>query len=614
MQLGIDTSSVEHPVMMSERLCTPLHSRTLTSELMFESYNVPSLAYCVDASMSFYQNSVAKPMNPESSGLIISFNTASTSITPVLRGKCIMKAVKRIPWGSQQASEYLLKLLQPKYPTFPARLTTLQTSWMVRNVCSFAPDYREFAKSLREPDAIRQNETIIQFPFTAVVAEEKSEEELQRIAEKRREQGKKLQEIAAKARMDKLLRKESDLLDLLSLKARKDSGGVNKREYLRLIEGEGFEDEASLEETIKKLEVDLKKARKKEADGGEDPVEEPSFPLVDVPDVELDEDGLKEKKKQRLMKAGFDARQRAKLEKEKEKEEKEREERKEEADRNADLQGWAGRLKKDQEALMAKIKERARRKAALSDRKSAAAQARMKNIASLAAEDRAPKKKRKGGGDDMFGADDADWAIYRKINTAAASSDEEDDLNELQQIEQKLLSHDPSFTAEQTFASLTSQKSALMSAFRPNYEEGDAEGLSRIHLSTEKSRVCEAWFSPTMAGVDSAGLAEVVQSVLAGFSNQDKALLANNVLLTGGSSQLPGLQDRLYASLRCILPPEMNLQVKLAEDPQLDSWKGMAAFARTPEFNGCGVTRAEYNEWGGEIVKRWWGSNWNSAR
>jgi actin-related protein 5 len=46
---------------------------------------------------------------------------------------------------------------------------------------------------------------------------------------------------------------------------------------------------------------------------------------------------------------------------------------------------------------MAKIKDRARRKAALTDRKSAAAQARMKNIASLAADDRVSKaKKRKG--------------------------------------------------------------------------------------------------------------------------------------------------------------------------------------------------------------------------
>ena len=46
---------------------------------------------------------------------------------------------------------------------------------------------------------------------------------------------------------------------------------------------------------------------------------------------------------------------------------------------------------------MNKIKERERRKAALSDRKSAVAQARMKNIASLAADDRVPKKKRKAG-------------------------------------------------------------------------------------------------------------------------------------------------------------------------------------------------------------------------
>ncbi len=47
---------------------------------------------------------------------------------------------------------------------------------------------------------------------------------------------------------------------------------------------------------------------------------------------------------------------------------------------------------------MERIKERNRRKAALGDRKSAAAQARMKNIASLAADERVGKKRRKGGG------------------------------------------------------------------------------------------------------------------------------------------------------------------------------------------------------------------------
>lgn len=51
---------------------------------------------------------------------------------------------------------------------------------------------------------------------------------------------------------------------------------------------------------------------------------------------------------------------------------------------------------------MNKMKDRERRKAALADRKSAAAQARMKNIASLAADDRVPKKKRKAGAGAFF--------------------------------------------------------------------------------------------------------------------------------------------------------------------------------------------------------------------
>jgi hypothetical protein len=62
---------------------------------------------------------------------------------------------------------------------------------------------------------------------------------------------------------------------------------------------------------------------------------------------------------------------------------------------------------------------------------------------------------------------------------AAPSSDEEDDINQLQTVEQKLLAHDPAFTNQHTHASITTQRSALISAFRPVYEEGDIEGTLR---------------------------------------------------------------------------------------------------------------------------------------
>ncbi|EPQ61195.1 actin-like ATPase domain-containing protein [Gloeophyllum trabeum ATCC 11539] len=613
VQLGIDTPAVEHPVLMTERLSSPLHSRALTSELMFELYSVPSLAYCVDSVMSFYHNNLPPPERQYTAdGLVISFNTASTSVVPVLGGQSIMSHAQRIPWGASQASEYLLKLIQLKYPAFPTRVTTVQSSWMLQNLCEFATDYPALLRKLKDPLELRASERIVQFPFTVPVVEEKTEEELARIAEKRKEQGKKLQEMAARNRLERLAQKEVDLQALLNLKERRDK--ENKKEWMALLQEEGLENEAALDATIKKLDAELKKAKKKEAEDDESIAEdEPSFPLVDVPDADLDEEGLKEKKKQRLMKAGFEARARARREKEREREEREAEERMEDEERERDLTAWANKLRKEHEALINKMKGRARKKIELSDRKSAAAQARMKSIANLAADDRVPKKRRKAGGEDMFGADDADWAIYRQINTAAADSDEEDDLNQLHAIEQKLLAHDPNFTTEHTHASILSQRSALLSAFKPLYEEGDLEGRSRVHLNVERWRVPETWFSPSMAGVDSAGLGEVLQNVMARFSDGEKGKMVQNVFLAGSPSRLPGLQPRIHCTLRPILPPEMPLQVKPASDRSLDAWRGMADFAKTAELSKVSVTRGEYEEWGGERIKRWWGGNWNLA-
>lgn len=80
------------------------------------------------------------------------------------------------------------------------------------------------------------------------------------------------------------------------------------------------------------------------------------------------------------------------------------------------------------------MRDRKKRKAALNDRKSAASQARMKNITSLASDERVGRKKRKVTAgtlrfdlisiqnlyslqhqEDSFGANDEDWAVYRKI-------------------------------------------------------------------------------------------------------------------------------------------------------------------------------------------------------
>ncbi|KAG8741536.1 Nuclear actin-protein involved in chromatin remodeling [Ceratobasidium sp. 414] len=625
----------------------------VTSELLFEAYGAPSVAYGLDSLMSLHYNT-GTPNYALMDSLVVSFNTSSTSVIPVYGGRALLGYSKRIPYGGSQASELLLKLAQVKYPNFPAKVTKEQCTTVLHTLCEIAPDYNEKLRELSNSEQMLAADRVVQFPFISPTETEKTEEELARLAEKRKEAGRRLQEMAAQKRLEKvilelesyldaqLIQKENDLEELQSLREWKHK--EKKPDFQHRLRTEGFDNEEMLDSTIKKLENDLNKARKKEGEAMDDvPQEEPTYPLLDVPDADvsspsllsmfvyihysqLDEDGLKEKRRQKLLKAGYEARIRARKEKEAARKEKEEEERRELQERTLDPAGWAAKLREDHELLVEKLKVREKRKAALADRKSTANMNRMKNIASLASEEPSTKKRKKGGNSsksgnigDMFGANDEDWAIYRKINMTVESSDEEEDTQQLILLESKLLLHDPSFTPAHTFAALKQQKSALLNAFRPSYDHSDldsnpstatrtrdVEGEHRLHLNVERWRVPEVWFQPGIAGIDSAGLGEIMASLL-------PHTRCGRVFITGGPALTRGMRERVAACVRPLLDPDVPVTATRAKDPELDAWKGMSQFATTEEFRRVVVTKAEYEEWGGERIRRWWGGNWNNA-
>ena len=96
-----------------------LMSFTVTSELMFEQYSVPGLTYCIDSVMSFYHNQ-PEPRSPFlSDGLVISFNTASTSVLPVLGGKAILSHAKR--FDPSLLTSFLIEIDTTGYPGVPLK-------------------------------------------------------------------------------------------------------------------------------------------------------------------------------------------------------------------------------------------------------------------------------------------------------------------------------------------------------------------------------------------------------------------------------------------------------------------------------------------------------------
>ena len=257
-----------------------------------------------------------------------------------MNSRAIMASTTRLNWGGFQGADYLLKLLKLKYPNFPGKLMDYQAEEFVRDHCYVSKCYDTELGDYLNWSKLEDRDRTIQYPFTEQTVVEKTEEELARIAERKKEGGRRLQEQAAKMRLEKLVRKEQELEYYKDLQQRLQS--QTKKEQKRLLDEDEFKDEAQLEKTIKELEKSVRKARNKDVGGAENLGEEEpqTFALLDVPDEELDEAGLRQKRHQRLMKSNVDARARAKTEKEREKARIAEEERLDDERRENDLHGW----------------------------------------------------------------------------------------------------------------------------------------------------------------------------------------------------------------------------------------------------------------------------------
>lgn len=114
----------------------------------------------------------------------------------------------------------------------------------------------------------------------------------------------------------------------------------------------GFANEDELKVAMTELESVIKKLQAKldgtyESDDEQAVVKEaPRSDLVGIPDAELTSEQIKEKRKQRLLKAGWDARLKQKEEKERARVLRERAEQQAEAIRLADPQAWLAAVRK----------------------------------------------------------------------------------------------------------------------------------------------------------------------------------------------------------------------------------------------------------------------------
>ncbi|XP_056320618.1 actin-related protein 5 [Danio aesculapii] len=257
MHLGINTQGhVEHPLVVTEPACNPLQCRQMMSELLFECYGVPRVAYGVDSLFSLHQNSPADAGVPPT-GMVLSSGHHCSHVLPVINGRLDAVNCKRVNLGGGQAAAYYQRLLQLKYPANQASITLSRMEELLHQHSYIALDYQNELEKWRSPEFYESEVHRVQLPFSGrsagvcVSAEERSE--------RRAQQLRRIQEINSRRREERILEDQKRLDTLLAVQDLLEDGALEL--FHRSLVELNMDSAEELQSYIHKLSLSLQQHR-----------------------------------------------------------------------------------------------------------------------------------------------------------------------------------------------------------------------------------------------------------------------------------------------------------------------------------------------------------------
>jgi actin-related protein len=145
---------------------------------------------------------------------------------------------------------------------------------------------------------------------------------------------------------------------------------------------------------------------------------------------------------------------------------------------------------------------------------------------------------------------------------------------------------------------LEMQEVSISSLFEKSYELPDGNSMT---VNDERFRCPEVLFQPSLIGLDSTGIHdEIYVSIMKCDVSVREGLYAN-ILLSGGTTLFPGIEDRLYYEITS-LAPSMAVKIIAPLGRQYSAWSGGSRLASSDDFEKRWVTKEEYAKDGYSIV------------
>ncbi len=125
-----------------------------------------------------------------------------------------------------------------------------------------------------------------------------------------------------------------------------------------------------------------------------------------------------------------------------------------------------------------------------------------------------------------------------------------------------------------------------------------------IKLGNERFRCAEALFKPSLLESmypDTPGIHESIYKCLKKCDIDTHPDLRCQLIITGGTTLLPGMQTRMQKEMESFFPPTVKVRV-IRRCPTDAAWIGGSILASLSYFDQLVTTKASYQEFGPDIV------------
>ena len=130
-----------------------------------------------------------------------------------------------------------------------------------------------------------------------------------------------------------------------------------------------------------------------------------------------------------------------------------------------------------------------------------------------------------------------------------------------------------------------------------------------ISIGKERFRCPEALFQPSLVGLESFGIHEMIYTSIAGSGDLgipgihgDRQWAYGNIVMSGGSTMFPGIADRVEKEITALAPSMFKIKVIAPLERQRSAWIGGSILASLSTFQSKWISLAEYDEVGPSVV------------